>query len=518
MNSALEALLSKLKEMPDKSRLTFEKRILERTSALTWFPNEGPQTEAYFSLADILLYGGQAGGGKSQLLLGCACQRHFRSIIFRRESSQTDGLESEGKRIIGESASYNGVDKEWEWEDGKSLKLAGMKEPDDWMKHAGRERDFIGYDEAGEFLEKQVRSMVAWLRGPEGQRARMVLASNPPRTAEGLWMLKWFAPWLDRNFPNAAAPGELRWGIFVGDELIWKDSAGTTTINGEEYIHLSFTFIPASLEDNPFRNTAQYRSKLQSLPEPLRSQLLYGDFTAGIKDAEYQLMPTDWIIAAQNRWTPEIPEGRTMSAMAFDPADGGEDSAELARRYGGWYAPLISAQGEETADGSKSAATIVLYRRDDCPVVVDVTGGYGGKVTQRLGDNGITDKVVPLNGSKSSGLKTADGTLDFANKRAEIHWRFREALDPDQEGGSAIALPPDPELRADLAAARWTLSARGILIEEKKVIKLRLGRSPGKGEACMMALSEANKIIARTFNSNNRPKIIQGYAERKRQR
>lgn len=518
MTSALEDLMLKLGSMPEEGRKAIEKDLLSRVEGLTWFPNEGPQTEAYFSLADILLYGGQAGGGKSQLLLGAASQRHFRSIIFRRESSQTDGLESEGKKIIGDTASYNGVDREWQWEDGKSLKLAGMKEPDDWMKHAGRERDMIGYDEAGEFLEKQVRSMVAWLRGPEGQRCRMILASNPPRTADGLWMLKWFAPWLDRNFPNPAEPGELRWAIFRGDELLWRDGPGASVVDGEDYVHFSLTFIPAALTDNPFRNTPQYKSRLQSLPEPLRSQLLYGDFSAGIKDAEFQVIPTDWIIAAQNRWTPEIPAGRTMSAMGFDPAGGGEDSAELAKRYGGWYDRLKSCQGEETSDGSKAAATIVADRRDDCPIVVDVGGGYGGKVTMRLEDNGIKEKVVAFNGANNSTEKTADGTLDFANKRAEIHWRMREALDPDQEGGSVIALPPDPELRADLAAPRWKLSAQGILIEPKAEIKKRLGRSPGKGDAVLMALSEANKIIKRGFSSQNRPKVISGYEDRKRQR
>jgi hypothetical protein len=81
--------------------------------------------------------------------MGLASQEHTRSIIFRRESSQTDGLEEAGKQIIGESAKFNGTDKEWVWGTaGRSLKLAGMKEPGDWNKHAGRERDLIGFDEA----------------------------------------------------------------------------------------------------------------------------------------------------------------------------------------------------------------------------------------------------------------------------------------------------------------------------------------------------------------------------------
>src|SRR4051812_33564304 len=105
--SALDELMAKLAEMPAESKAAFEKHILERTSSLTWFPNPGPQTDAYFSEADITLYGGQAGGGKTQLSLGLAIQKHYRAIIFRREGSQTDGLEAEGKKIIGDTASYN---------------------------------------------------------------------------------------------------------------------------------------------------------------------------------------------------------------------------------------------------------------------------------------------------------------------------------------------------------------------------------------------------------------------------
>ena len=71
--------------------------------------------------------------------------------------------------------------------------------------------------------------------------------------------------------------------------------------------------------------------------------------------------------------------------------------------------------------------------------------------------------------------KTKDGQLSFANRRAETWWRFREALDPDQPDGATIALPPDPEFRADLCTPTWKLTARGILLESKDDIRKRLG-------------------------------------------
>lgn len=157
----------------------------------------------------------------------------------------------------------------------------------------------------------------------------------------------------------------------------------------------------------------------------------------------------------------------------------------------------MSAAGKDTADGSAAAGLITSKRRAGAAVVVDVGGGYGGAVTLRLKDNGIS--VVGFNGAGASTAKTRDRQLRFANKRAEAWWMFREALDPDQDGGSVIALPPDPQLRADLAAPTYQVSARGILIERKDELRKRLGRSPGKGDAVVMCFSEGNAAVRRTL-------------------
>ena len=189
-----------------------------------------------------------------------------------------------------------------------------------------------------------------------------------------------------------------------------------------------------------------------------------------------------------------------MTAMAFDPAGGGADAAELCWRHGGWYAEMVTEKGDITADGSRAAATIVSHRRGAAPVVVDVGGGYGGAVTLRLKDNSIAH--VGFNGAGKSEMTTIDGQLAFANKRAEVWWRFREALDPDQEGGSEIALPSDPELRADLTAPTYEVAARGLLIESKEDLRKRLGRSTGKGDVAVMCWSEGAKAVKRALRGN----------------
>ena len=72
MVSALDELIGRLDTMPHEQRVVITEDAIAATSGMKWIPNPGPQTEAYFCQADVLLYGGQAAGGKSDLLCGLA--------------------------------------------------------------------------------------------------------------------------------------------------------------------------------------------------------------------------------------------------------------------------------------------------------------------------------------------------------------------------------------------------------------------------------------------------------------
>lgn len=479
----LAEVIATLNALPEERRRQAVQEAASATRHMRFVPLPGPQTQAYLSLADVLLFGGAAGVGKSRLLIGLS-QLHLRSIIFRREASQTDGLQEAGREIIGDSARFNGTDLEWSWPNGRSLKLAGMQNPADWGKHAGRERDFIGFDEGGEFLEGQVSSLMAWNRGPPGQRCRVVFASNPPRGPEGEWMIRWFAPWLDKQFPTPAQPGELRWAAMVKGSPVWVEGPGEHVIDGETYTALSFTFIPGSLRDNPYRDTPEYRARLQSLPEPLRSQLLHGRFDAGGEDDPWQAIPTGWVQAAMERWRPQPPVGTPMCSIGVDVAQGGSDSTTLARRYDSWFSPLLVVPGSMTPGGTDVAALVLKHRHDNAKVIIDVGGGWGGEAHGHLMRNNVDS--VPYMGVKPSGKRTADRQLTFRNIRAEAYWRLREALNPDQLGGSTIALPDDRTLLADLTAPKYRVVSNGIELEAKDKLIKRLGRSTDRGDAVVL--------------------------------
>jgi hypothetical protein len=500
-------LLDFFNAAPAEEREALLTEIEQRFEGKPWVPNPGPQTDAYLSDADVLLYGGSAGGGKSHLELGLAINEHETSIIFRRELSQTDGLEREGKKIIGTAASFNGQDLEWTWPDGRSLKLGGMKNADDWIAHAGRERDCMAFDEAGEFLESQVSQIVAWLRAPPGKRTRVILASNPPRTAEGLWLIKWFAPWLDERFHDPAIPGELRYAVYVtrdGEgQMVWVDGPGEHDMDGDTYTAKSYTFIPASLHDNPYRDTSEYRAQLQSLPEPLRSQLLYGKFSAGLKDVENQCIPTEWVRAAMERWTPERPKV-PMCSIGVDCSGGGNDPMVQAIRYDTWFAPLVKTPAKNIPAeraGAYAAGLVLAQRHDNALIVVDMGGGYGGPLYEHLCANDI--KAMAYKGAEKTPRRASAGKLGFVNKRSAAYWLFREALDPGQPGGSPIQIPNDPRLLAGLTAPTFEVTTNGIKLEPKVKrnergqvtggVMAKLGFSPDEADAVVMAWFEGER-------------------------
>lgn len=497
--TVLDELLAKLTILPGGDKDKLQENVSRDASAkLKWIPSPGPQRDAYCSEADVLLYGGEPGGGKSQLILGLAFNCHRRSLIMRRHYGELERLIEDALKIHGSRDGFSGTPQ-------PRLRIspeqviqfrAAQRVGDEWGT-MGQGRDLLGIDEATHFSESQVRFLMGWVRTEsQGQRCRVVLATNPPLTAEGLWVNAMFAPWLDPNFPDPAAPGELRWVISGEDgKDEWVAGADDSRLIRSKTVRpTSRTFIPASVRDNPYYAATDYERQLDALPESYRTHLM-GGFRTTFRDADFQVIPSDWVAAAQERWRPGGDRDFAMTAMGHDPAGGGADSAELCWRHGGWYAPLVSATGKDTADGSAAAGLIISKRRGGAPVVVDVGGGYGGAVTLRLKDNGIAP--FAFNGAGASTAKTRDGQLRFANKRAEAWWKFREALDPDQDGGSVVCLPPDPQLRADLAAPTYEVSARGILIESKDELRKRLGRSPGKGDAVVMCFSEGNVAVKR---------------------
>lgn len=489
--------------MPPEKLAALERGVrdgLEKIGMSKWFPTVGPQMDAYNSLADVLLFGGEPGGGKTDLALGLAFTQHKRSLLLRKQYTDISGLIDGSIRIHGSRDGFNGQPPpRLTLGTGQFIDFGACARVGDEQHWMGKPHDLIVPDETTQFAEQQVRFLMGWLRHEDpNQRCRVVMPTNPPLNPEGLWVLSFFAPWLDDRYPNPAKPGELRWVVTDEDgKDRWVDGPGQYEVTVAGKVKLvtatSRTFIPSSVDDNPYYKAGSYRSRLDAMAEPHRSILL-GKFKTSFKDQPNQVIPTAWVKAAQERWTDEPPLDVPMCAIGVDCSGGGDDPMVLAKRYDGWFAPLVEVPGSEIPmdrAGAYCGGVVVGHRQGDALVVVDMGGGYGGPLYEHLKSNSIDAKG--FRGAEGTTRRSSDGKLRFPNKRSAALWAFREALDPGQPGGSPIMLPDDPVLVADLTAPTFEPTPHGIKVEPKEDVCDRLGRSTDRGDAVVMAWFEGPK-------------------------
>ncbi len=477
---------------------------------LLWYPLPGPQTRAYFHPAHELLVGGAGGGGKTDLLLGLGVTAHHNSVIFRREYTQFSGargLVERSDEILGGIARWNGQRKVWsgipvieDKNDSRKLEFGAVQYRHSVNRFKGRPHDLKAFDELTEFTEYQYTFLSAWARTiiPD-QRVRVVGASNPPAHQEGEWVIRRWGAWLDPQHSNPAKPGETRWFATIDGKSVEVETGDPIEWKTEVIYPQSRSFIPARVTDNPYLMETGYDQVLSGLPEPLRSQLLYGDFTVGTIDDPWQVIPTDWVRQAQARWEKRERPDTPMTALGVDPARGGGDETVMAPRYDNYFDELIVYPGRMTPDGPHVAGLIIntIDLNSAVSVNLDVVG-IGSSVYDSVllfldvePEEGEEEteplfQINPVNFGAGTHARDKSGQLAMANIRAAAYWALREALDPVT--GDDLALPPDTQLLADLVVPKWRPTARGVVIESKESVSERLGRSPDRGDAVALSL------------------------------
>jgi hypothetical protein len=291
--------------------------------------------QAYLSPADELYFGGAAGCGKSFLGIGLSLTQHRNTLFLRRQQTDAKAISDAYKALPEHVGTWkgSGYGGEFRTSDGRLVEVNGCQHEDDWKKYAGHAHDLKLFDELSQFSLKQFTTIGAWnrvrdpIRFPH-QRCRVVGMGNPPTDPQGEWVLRYWAAWLDPTAGAVAAPGELRWYVRVDgeDEAKPVEDGRPVTFKGKTYQPRSRTFIPARVEDNPAYMAQGYDAVLNALPEPLRSQLRYGDMMAARQDGAWQLIPTKWVVAAQKRWVERKATGfGPLECVGVDPARGGAD-------------------------------------------------------------------------------------------------------------------------------------------------------------------------------------------------
>jgi hypothetical protein len=483
-----------------------------------WSPLPGPQQMAFDSDADIIGFGGAAGGGKSDLAIGKALRKAFEVLIMRREGTQLQGILQRMQTLLGSRDGFSSQPPIWRDAGPRKtlIEFGSCPNLGDEQRQQGRPHDLLVFDEAANFLEAQVRFLLGWNRSTrEGVHSQALLTFNPPTSAEGRWIVDFFGPWLDKKHPRyPAMPGQILHCVMVPGENgtskdVWVDRTDPCVVIGGELVYdfdpkdykvediitaQSRTFIPSRISDNPHLAGSGYLRQLQAMPEPLRSQMLYGDFQAGMQDDPWQVVPTAWVEAAMARWKDRAPKGEMMG-QGVDVARGGKDNTTIANRHanpdgskGWWIDKLRIFPGSETPDGPMVAGLVIAARRDEAPIHIDVIG-VGASPYDTL--NSMQLQVLGVNVSEKALGTDKSGRLRFFNQRSELWWRMREALDPANDTG--LALPPDKQLLVELCTPTWQLSGLTIKVASREEIYEKIGRSVDRAVAVILAMIETPK-------------------------
>jgi hypothetical protein len=468
-------------------------------------PKPGPQALAYLSPADELFFGGKAGAGKSDLLIGLGLTQHRKTLFLRRQATQLQEITSRVRDILRpgdrwKNVGYGGLLTTL---DGRVIEFTGCDTEADKQKFKGRAHDLKAWDEVVDFPESVYLFVNGWNRTTRpGQRCRVVCASNPPTTAEGEWVIHRWRAWLDATAGKTALPGELRWYTTLdGKEEEFADGS-PVTFKGQTCQPRSRTFIPGEMID--VLVATGYHHTLATLPEPLRTIYLTGDFRGGKQDGRWQLIPTRWVEVANERWAERYRNRGALRAVGADPSRGGSDEAVVAPRYGAKkpeegavIGPLTRKPGKDIREGRDLLPLIQNAGGGvkDVPTNVDAIG-IGSSVVDSARLLGVPNvlSVIVSNGTTWSDPKSP--TLKFLNVRAAMMWKVRTLLDPERGAPETrLALPPDPALKADLTAPTYSMAVGGMRVEAKEDIRKRIGRSTDAGDAVALACWEEPRVV-----------------------
>lgn len=266
----------------------------QTTSMVEITAHPGPQTAFLSSAADICIYGGAAGGGKSFGLLLEALRhtprnRDFNAVCFRRTTKQVmnpGGLWDQTFRIFPLAGGFPVVSlKEWRWKGGGKVAFGHLEYEQNKYDWQGAEVPLIMFDELTQFTRSQFFYLLSRNRSVSGVSGYIRATCNPDADS---WVAELISWWIDQEtgYPILDRCGVLRWFLNIDDKLIWADTRQELierfrgVIAEEDLQPKSLTFIAAKLDDNPTlaKGDPSYRSNLLALQKVERERLLSGNW------------------------------------------------------------------------------------------------------------------------------------------------------------------------------------------------------------------------------------------------
>lgn len=358
--------------LPDNGR---DKR---RNYELT--PQAGPQTMFMASSADIIIYGGAAGGGKTYALL-LEALRHkdvkgFGGVIFRHNYNQITaegGLWDASQKIfnqVPDAHARKSPKLHWWFEGGAKLNFAHIERDEDLKSWQGTEIAYIGFDELTHFSKHQFLYMLSRNRSTCGIKPYVRCTCNPDADS---WVAEFISWWInpDSGYPIPERSGQIRWMCILNDTIYWGDSpkelAEKHPIDAQDC--KSVTFIASRLEDNKIlmESDPGYMANLKAMIEVDMERLLKGNWK--IKPAAGLYFKRSQVGA----FLENVPEDVIAWARGWD---------------------LAATSEEENGDPAYTAGVLLGKRKNGRYIVANVTNVRlsAGEVRKHIKNTCMMDK------------------------------------------------------------------------------------------------------------------------------
>lgn len=415
-------------------------RAAPKPKAVEIRPQAGPQEDFLASPADIVIYGGAAGGGKSWGLLmeplrHVTTNPEFYALFLRRTTVQIrnpGGLWDESRKLyslIGGKPREN--DLIWRWAPGGYVKMSHLEHESSVTDWQGSQIPLIMFDELTHFSEAQFFYMLSRNRSMCGVKPYVRATCNPDAES---WVAKFIAWWIGEDgLPIKERSGVVRYFVRVGEEIFWGDSKqelinryGNPELphDHEDQVRpKSLTFIPAKLSDNKKLTEADpdYKANLMALSRVERERLLGGN----------------WKVVRGNGMYFKRGDARVIPNNSI-PRD------EIAKIVRGWDL-AATEKSEASPDPDWSAGVKLALMKNGRYVVMHVAH-------DRLRSHDVRKLVRNLASSDGIGCKIGlvQDPGQAGKEQAESYVSFLSGYIVDVERASG-----DKETNADPFAAQW---------------------------------------------------------------
>ena len=249
--------------------------------------------------------------------------------------------------------------------------------------------------------------------------------------------------------------------------------------------------------DNPKRSTivpakwAREQIELYGRDNPWIKVNVFGEFPPASINS---LIGVDEVEAAMKRMWRADELRADPRILGVDVARFGGDASVICRRQGLQVWPFTKYRNIDGVQGAGVVARIWRdWQADAC--FLDGTGGWATSWEDQLRRMRYSPVSIPFSAQAHDPGK-------FFKKRTEMYW---DAIEWIKRGG---ALPNDPELLAQLTQTTYSFKGDKIILEDKDMIKVKLGYSPDSADAFVLTFAEpvsrAQAPLSSVSQMNNR--------------